>query len=646
MTDRLPRWLPFLLLGLVLLAWLWPLLAGQTLFWGLPALQFYPWRSYAFDQLQSGLLPFENPYNGGGAPLLANYQTAIFYPPNWLHLLLPHVPAMNLLAVGHIVWAGIGMWVFAGMWRLPDFGRAVSMLAFALGGYLIGRLGSFPTVAVAAWFPWIYWAIHRVMQQPGWWRISMLAGATALLLLAGHAQTAYYVLLAAAAYTLWLGFQRRWNLRARLFRWAAVLIGALLGVMLAAPQLLPTLELLQDSARADGLHYEWTTNFSYSLARGLTMLSPNLYGTPADGSYITEGAYFEDAAYIGLLPLVAAGFAVLEWIRRGRKQPSADGFWRSVPFWLGLIVPSFLLALGKNGFLFPLFYEVVPTFKQFQGPVRWLILMVFALSMLAGIGVSGAWHKGKWTVFWSRLAAAGGAGVVIVAVFIAPRILPKDIDALQVMVRGLAIFGFFVSGCAVLTLLKPESTQKRRCTLWQTGVLLFIAFDLGWAFWGLNPTVPAAFFDPAPVDQPAPGMAWYMPDDFEQTLKFERYFPLNDYRVAVDNWRELRVSLLPNLNMLDGVPMVNNFEPMVTQQYADRIRDIEQGLTDSAQIIALPVDDTVDAVVPYGERAFQLGVITAVIGVLAWGIVGTFGVIGRMAGGAQPPDNDTIIVES
>src|SRR5512138_3577951 len=72
---------PLLLLG--------PILArGQVLFWGTPALQFVPWWVYAWECLRQGVLPLWNPLNGFGAPLLANYQLAFFYPPNWILLLL------------------------------------------------------------------------------------------------------------------------------------------------------------------------------------------------------------------------------------------------------------------------------------------------------------------------------------------------------------------------------------------------------------------------------------------------------------------------------------------------------------------------------------------------------------------------------
>ena len=86
MTDRLPSRLPLIVVLLTLLVVFHRLLLGDVLFWGLPSLQFYPWREYAFDMLRGGQLPLWNPYNGAGAPLIANYQSALFYPLSWLGL--------------------------------------------------------------------------------------------------------------------------------------------------------------------------------------------------------------------------------------------------------------------------------------------------------------------------------------------------------------------------------------------------------------------------------------------------------------------------------------------------------------------------------------------------------------------------------
>jgi hypothetical protein len=600
---RWSGWLPFALLSVLLLVWLWPLLVGESLFWGLPTLQFYPWRSYAFDEILAGRLPLWNPYSGGGAPLLANYQTAVFYPPNWLHLVLPHVTAMNVLAVGHIMLAGAGMWLFTACWSTPTLGRGVSTLAFAASGYLVARLGSFPTVAAAAWLPWLFRDLHLLLVQRSRMRVMRLGLVTAMLLLAGHAQTAFYALLAAGAYAVWLGIMQKEAGHFRLRGWALTGGGILLGVGMAAVQLLPTAELLARSARADGLHYEWATNFSYSLARALTLIVPNLYGTPADGSYLTEGAYFEDTAYIGLLPLIAGLAACAQWWRT-RKDAGPPVALTAVPFWAGMAMMAFLIALGKNGFLFPLLYASLPFFRAFQGPVRWLLLTVFGLSMLAGTGVSYAWGRGKWPLFWSRLAVAGGGGMALVAAFVAPRLVQGIGDFGQVMTRALIILGVAISGCALLFLMQPEDCAGRRHRVWQAAILVFLAGDLGLAFRGLNPTVPAAFFVPQ-SGMETPETLWYMPQDLEQRLTYSEYFSFKDYRLAGEHWPELRQSLLPNLNMIDRVRMFNNFDPIVTQAHAEAVSTLEARLPEGSDSMIVLEPGEMPAAEPFGLAAVQ-----------------------------------------
>ena len=94
---------PLVILTGVLVLLFAPIIIGQrALFWGLPTLQFYPWRSFAFHEVSVGQIPFINPYNGAGAPLLANYQSAVLYPPNWLYLFMKDSYAMSLLAVMHV----------------------------------------------------------------------------------------------------------------------------------------------------------------------------------------------------------------------------------------------------------------------------------------------------------------------------------------------------------------------------------------------------------------------------------------------------------------------------------------------------------------------------------------------------------------
>ncbi|NLX11036.1 MAG: YfhO family protein [Chloroflexi bacterium] len=575
MTRRdIPAWLPLVLVALALFALFHRLLSGHTLFWGLPSLQFYPWRHYAFQLLSDGRLPGWNPYIGAGAPLLANYQTAVFYPPNWLFLVLPDPQAMNLIALVHVLWAGLGMWLFTGALGQTTFGRGMSTLAYALSGYLLGRFGSFPTADAAAWIPWVFWLVHRLLTLRRWHEIGWLALIVAMQLLAGHAQTTWYCLVGVGLYVVW---QSVWGARTaprrrRVYAVLLICAGMLLGLAMAAVQLVPTAEYFRESFRAGGMDYEFATNLSYSPLRLITLFSPNFYGTPADGSYITKGIYFEDAAYIGFIPIVSALAAIVGWFRR-RRFIAHYPIFATVPFWALLALGALIIATGRYLPIFRLLYDYVPTFGFFREPVRWLILTVFGLSVLAGIGTQH-WGRGKWIVFWSRLAAAGGGAAVVVALLAQTFMQPQNAENLQVLTRGLIVLGCWVVAAALFTLTQPQGETPRATVLWRTAVLVFVAIDLTWAASGLNPTIPTNFYRDFGVQRPEGRVYWFV--DYEDEVKFERFFVLSDYRLARDQWPDVRGSLLPNLNMLDRVPLLNNFDPLVPRHHREYIDLIEE----------------------------------------------------------------------
>jgi hypothetical protein len=580
MTRRdVPAWLPLVLIALVLLVLFHQLLAGETLFWGLPTLQFYPWRQFAFEELRAGHLPTWNPYLGAGAPLLANYQTAVFYPPNWVSLLRAGPQAVSLIAVLHVMWAGAGMWLFTGALGLPPFGRGISTLSFALSGYLIARLGSFPTAGAVAWIPWMFWLAHRIVTGQRWPDAGWLGLAFGIQLLAGHAQTTWYSSVGVGLYVLWQALWRRRDRRLRTLVLAST--GMMLGLAVAAVQLIPTAEYLKQSQRSGGLDYATLTNLSYHPARLITLLSPNFYGTPADGSYITKGIYFEDAAYIGFIPLIAAIAAIAGWMRK-RKNLSEHPSFVTVPFWALLALLALVFAMGKYNPGFRFLYDHVPTFDAFREPVRWLILTTFSLSVLAGIGTQH-WGRGKWVVFWSRLAAAGGGGMAIMALgFLRfSHSVPKTLEVLS---QGMVVLGCWIAVAALFTLTQPVDPSPASPRVWRAAVLVFVAIDLAWMANGLNPMVPAEFFNRRDVSPPAGRVYWY--DGYRHDLTFgspedapvpiDGYFDLTDYRRAKEQWQAVRASLLPDINMLDRVPTLNNNDPLLPSRHSQYIDLIEQ----------------------------------------------------------------------
>ncbi len=57
--------------------------------------------------------PLWNPYLLSGMPLAADPLAGITYPPNWLAVLWPTGYSVNLIMIGHLVWAGIGAWLLS-----------------------------------------------------------------------------------------------------------------------------------------------------------------------------------------------------------------------------------------------------------------------------------------------------------------------------------------------------------------------------------------------------------------------------------------------------------------------------------------------------------------------------------------------------
>ncbi len=56
----------------------------------------FPWKSFTVDSLKQGEIPFWNPHNFSGNPLMANFQSAVFYPLSAVFFLLPMLPAWTL----------------------------------------------------------------------------------------------------------------------------------------------------------------------------------------------------------------------------------------------------------------------------------------------------------------------------------------------------------------------------------------------------------------------------------------------------------------------------------------------------------------------------------------------------------------------
>jgi hypothetical protein len=338
---------------------------------------FYPYRDLASEALRAGRLPLWNPYLFMGAPLLANSQVAVLYPLHWPLLWLSTPKQIAWSIVLHVWLAGAGTYLFArGPMRLRPLAAFVPAVIFALGGFLGAQVEHVNQLNASAWLPWLLLCLEGTMgprhQQRHWHWLALLCGGgiAGLTLLAGHTQAAYIVFFGAGVYALLRGLP---DFRAR--QWLAGLRGlgalaamSLMGAILAAGQLLPTLELSRLSVRSGGLPYNEAASFSLKPGLVFKAFLPPLLWEPPFSEYV---------AYVGLVGLALA--AVGAWAVLRRKRPGGAV--------LGLALLGLFLAFGAYNPVYYLLYKLVPGFDLFRAPARWLLLYTFGVAILAGIGL-------------------------------------------------------------------------------------------------------------------------------------------------------------------------------------------------------------------------------------------------------------------
>jgi len=222
------------------------------------------------------------------------------------------------------------------------------------------------------------------------------------------------------------------------------------------------------------------------------------------------------------------------------------------------VVISLLLAFGKFTPLYPLLYRYVPTFSLFQAPARWLLVTVFSISLLAALVVP-LWKPDRRAVKRARIAVMGG--IVLIVTGGSARLLLHAAPALTVqLLHGITTSGvlILVVGLCFVTQPSNEKHWKR----WAMAILAFVALDLLWANALSNPTVPARFYDRLPS---LSSVRTFWPDAQNQQLPqavFDSYLPPNDYQVGIEKQDAYRASDVPDLNLLDRQPSLNDFDPL------------------------------------------------------------------------------------
>jgi hypothetical protein len=505
--------------------------------------QYYPLRAYATAELAAGRLPLWNPAPYGGQPALADIQSGALYPPQvvqalvlaWLGLGFP-VWALELQAIAHFSWAAVGAYLLGRRLArrsgamLPNarFAGAVASLVFTYSGYLTGfPVQQLTILEVSAWAPWVLLSIDglaarawRLEISPpagpeartGWtagqgdWRsligTFVLAGlALGLPLLPGHPQTSLYVIYIAVAYYFFRALSQpaadhgrqtdgagppfaavglRSTVYGRLPAIGYLLLALLLGLALAAAQLLPTLEFIAHSPRAD-LSYA-AVSFGLPLHELVALVYPGYFG----GS----------PQYLGVVPMLLIGLA----LALGRPR-------REVAFWAVAGLLAVLLSLGGSTFLYPLFYLLAPGFDAVRHQERALLAYALSGAVLSGYGALALatplsrMRRAALRRFERGLRVLWGVALALTFLFFYGWTGSAHRDLFAGVLHHHVLGVLLLGGSILLLALRPTRGLRRPWGMaLLTGWIAFNLFSVNWRF-NLEQPGPTGPFAPTPLTE-------------------------------------------------------------------------------------------------------------------------------------------------
>lgn len=516
---------------------------GNALLGDVPMV-FYPFLKETSASLGRGELPLWSPALYAGHPFLASYQSAVFSPFTLFGLMLAPADAILASAVAKLLAGALGMFLFLRRIGLHPAATLFGALACLLHPFTVVWL-EHPPSAVAPFVPWLLWGAERLLASRAWRDVAVLALLVAGCLVAGHPETAYKALLLLGAYcaggSLLSATGHGTGSRAKGARRlvARCLPAAVLGLLLAAVQVVPFLEYLGESGTA-AMRRSFASNPIVAPAETVvTMVVPGFFGVPSRGATATivnrngiPTNYAEQQAYPGVATWVLAAFGTAALWRT----------WR-VRFFAGVALVSALVMYGARGLIDV--YSWVPV-AGLAVPSRFGLLSITAVTILGAHGVHVLMQGERPHDRRARRAAAGVVAMMLVLIA-ATLLWTFPLLRGPAIVKETAAYIVWALALAAASLAlvwpRPPRLAPAPTAAALTALVIVDLFAAGWRF---HPMMPRERVFPTP-----PAIAEVQADS-------------SLYRVA-----GLGPSLIPNTAMAYGLQDLRGYDGVTPRRYAE-----------------------------------------------------------------------------
>ncbi len=344
-----------------------------------PVRQTIVWKELVVDSFSQLNLPTWNPYEMAGKPLLANFQSGVFYPLNVILLIKPFYLSWSFFIIFQSFISAIFMFLFLRNLKVSSFAAIVGTLPFVFSGFSISWLEWGTIVSTGLWLPFILFSIDKIFsgKKTYVWFLLYTVGIISSFF-AGHLQIFFYLYLISVAYFI----LRLTEAKKRLKIGLKFIIASAIFILVTFLQWYPTLQFILLSNRAIDQSFLTAEGWFIPWKHLIQFIAPDFFGNPATLNYFGTWNYAEMVGYIGIVSFL---FALYSFYKRNN----------TVIFFAVTIMICLLFALptGISGIPYIL---KIPFLSSVQ-PTRLLFLITFSLSALSAFGLNNIMQYKKFS---------------------------------------------------------------------------------------------------------------------------------------------------------------------------------------------------------------------------------------------------------
>ena len=545
---------------------------------------FYPLRHSLAEALKAGHLPLWDRHMAMGFPILADFQSGVFYPPHLLFSVLHFFQAVRAVFVFHYLVAIIASYLLCRSWNYSRHQAMVGAILFTLGGTIVSLTNLLNHFQSAVWLPATILLWERFLRERSWWNFLFLALTLCLQFLAGSPEiyglTLILLVLDGFATQDVRGYARftrpLWCLTA----------ANLLVVALCMIQLLPTIELFLASRRQESIPFQEAMDWSldpWSLVN-LIFLDKRVDMAMGDGTQLFFGRNIPlfISYYFGAFFL----FGFCFWLLYGSAREKLI---------LGtLIAVSLILAFGIFTPIYPFLYRHIFLFRSFRFPEKWFFLSQAFLLFAVLRGLAGFSRADQRHAIKGLTVTAAVFGMVLVT-YVVLRLNPTFLANFIVQHKAINLpFQFTVDNTAstlvsferqltlmagLLMLFFLVKTRYLKQSLFNVLLVAIVFVDLNWAHQGFQYLLkPESVIDSPKIFPPPknePSRLFYYPHG--RNLH-PSYFsiarppstPFNEVASIVAS------NLLPNFGVLFGFDYMQDINALSKESYIVFLKFINQ----------------------------------------------------------------------